>query len=117
MQPRQRKELIARKHALRSGEERGEEIELAPGEGNVLPFGAGKAPQAYVELPAGEAVDADLLQAVGHRLLRLAAPQQRADAREELARRERLGEVIVGPQLEAHDAVGFVLAPGEHDDR
>jgi hypothetical protein len=46
----------------------------------------------------------------------LAAPQDRAHARHELARRERLGEVIVAADLEAVDAVDLVvLGRQEHD--
>ena len=45
------------------------------------------------------------------------APQQRANARDELARRERLDEVVVGAELETGDAVLFLALGGEHDDR
>jgi len=42
--------------------------------------------------------------------------QDGADARQELPRVERLGEVVVGPELEADDLVDVVALGGEHDD-
>ena len=47
---------------------------------------------------------------------RLGTTQQRFDARKQLSRAERLRDVIVGAHFEAHDAVGFVAARGEHQD-
>ena len=48
---------------------------------------------------------------------RRAAAQYGLDAHDQLARAERLGDVIVRAQLKPDDAVGFVAACGEHDDR
>src|SRR5664279_1909319 len=45
------------------------------------------------------------------------APQDAAHARDELARRERLGDVVVGAELEADDAIDLVAARGEKEDR
>jgi hypothetical protein len=42
--------------------------------------------------------------------------QHRLDARHQLARVERLGQVVVGAGLEAGDAVHVVALGGEHDD-
>ena len=41
--------------------------------------------------------------------------QDRAHAGEQLARAERLGDVVVGRELEPHHAVGLVI-PAAHDD-
>jgi hypothetical protein len=49
--------------------------------------------------------------------MRLAAPQQRADARNQLLGRERLGDVVVRARLEAGDLVELFGARGEEDDR
>ena len=46
----------------------------------------------------------------------LRAAEQGPDARHQLARAERLGDVVVGPQLEADDAVRLLGAGREHDD-
>ena len=43
--------------------------------------------------------------------------QDGLDPRDELARRERLGEVVVGAELEAEQLVELVVAGGEHHDR
>ena len=45
------------------------------------------------------------------------APQRRLHARAELAHRERLGDVVVGAQLEPEDLVDLLGLGGEHDDR
>ena len=46
-----------------------------------------------------------------------AAAQHGAGASEQLARTERLYDIVVGPHFEADDAVGFVIPRGQHDDR
>jgi Ca2+-binding EF-hand superfamily protein len=51
------------------------------------------------------------------RVLRRLAAQHGVDARHELSRIERLREVVVGANLEAHDAVDVIALRGEHDDR
>src|SRR5262249_14346409 len=47
----------------------------------------------------------------------LAAAKHRTDAGDQLAQLTRLGEVIVGAELEADDAVDGARRRGEHDDR
>ena len=44
-------------------------------------------------------------------------PQERANTRAELADRERLGDVVVGAELETDHLVELVVAGGQHDDR
>lgn len=46
----------------------------------------------------------------------VAAPQHGVDAGQQLARRERLAEVVVRADLQADDAVDLVAAGGEQDD-
>ena len=53
---------------------------------------------------------------VGLRAL-LGAAEDRLDPRGELARRERLRDVVVGAELEADDPVGLLVAGGQHDHR
>ncbi len=45
------------------------------------------------------------------------AAQHRVDARDELARIERLGQVVVGAHLEADDAIDVLALGRQHDDR
>ena len=47
----------------------------------------------------------------------LAAAQHGLDPRRQLARRERLHDVVVGADLEPGDAVGLLVARGQHQDR
>ena len=46
-----------------------------------------------------------------------AAPQHSADPGDELAGRVRLGDVVVGPELEADDLVHLVVLGADHDHR
>ena len=55
-----------------------------------------------------------------HRLLRaahLGSAQRRLDAAGELAQRERLGDVVVGAQLQPHHLVDLLGLGRQHDDR
>ena len=45
------------------------------------------------------------------------APEDRLDPGDQLAWAERLGQVVVGAQLQAEDAVDLVVAGGQEDDR
>ena len=45
------------------------------------------------------------------------AAQHGADARQQFARVERLGHVVVGAEFQADDAVGLLAHRGQHDDR
>ena len=72
-------------------------------DGHLVPFGV-------------DAQIADLEHLLGRLAGRIAA-QDRLDPRDELARVERLGHVVVGAQLQPDDLVHVVAARGEHDDR
>ncbi len=50
-------------------------------------------------------------------VLRRAAPEHGADARDQLARRKWLYHVVVGAGVETHDPVGLAALGGQHDDR
>jgi hypothetical protein len=50
-------------------------------------------------------------------LPRLLPAQDRANAQRQLAGAERLGDVVVGPELEPDDAIDLLRAGGQHDDR
>ena len=49
--------------------------------------------------------------------LRRALAQARANARQQFFGRKRLGEVVVGAEIEAGNAIGDAILRGEHDDR
>lgn len=44
------------------------------------------------------------------------SPQYGFDSRDEFPGAERFGDIIVGAHFEAHDAIGFVTARGQHED-
>ena len=70
---------------------------------------------AEVEHVAAEA-DAALGGGRARRRALAVTPQHRVDARDELARVERLRQVIVGAHLEADDAIDVLALRGQHDD-
>ena len=47
----------------------------------------------------------------------LAAPEDRANTGDQLARAERFGDVVIGADLESVQPIVFLDACGEHDDR
>ena len=101
-------ELVAREHLSRVAGEEPEQVELLRGQ---LQLTAALADLAR-PLVDGEVVDGELL-AAGR--MGPGAAQHRAHARDELARRERLRDVVVRPELQPHDAVGLLAAGCQHD--
>src|SRR5260221_5120354 len=100
---------------MRSSEKHDEQAELPLAQHRCLTARGGEPARVEVQFPAIESISADSLRAaLAH--LGVAAAEHGANAREKLARAERLGDVVVGAQLEAHHAVGFVASSGEHDD-
>jgi hypothetical protein len=87
---------------------------LVSGTGSAVPFDNWRA--AAVEQPVAEMDDAAF--GIGAPpAARAAAAQHGLDAGDQLARVERLAEVIVGAHLEADDAVDRLVARGQHDHR
>src|SRR5215210_4432743 len=108
--PHPREQRAARENAARVGGERHQKLELRVREVHVpLAHRHPAARQVYLEPVVGELVltlplrDRD-------------AAHDRAHPRHQLAHRERLGHVVVGPELEAHDPVYLVVFGSEHDD-
>src|SRR3954453_2123644 len=107
-------EHVARPDAAGVRRERREDLEL-----HVRRRDLGAA---YAHAPLGE-VDAQLVDVqrllVGDRVAprHPAAPERRLDAAAELAQRERLGDVVIGAELEPEDLVDLLGLRREHDDR
>ena len=76
----------------------------------------GQCPRREVERERSER-DLALRRRRARRTVLGLAAQHRMDARDELARIERLRQVVVGAHLEPDDAVDFLALRGEHDDR
>ncbi len=75
------------------------------------PVGDGDPHPADVELHVRRA------HHLGMRQVAVDPAQNGPDTGDELARTERFRDVVVGPQLEADDAIGLLATCGEHDDR
>ena len=93
--------------------QRGEDLELDVGGRHDVAV-ARHGALARVDAQAAD-LDRALVVGVGARHAR--APQRRLHARAELAHRERLGDVVVGAELEPEDLVDLLGLGGEHDDR
>src|SRR5205814_6028882 len=107
--PHEVEQLLAREHDARVLEEAREQLELLA---RQLDRRAGDRHVARVA-PQDDVAGGEhgVLAAL------LGAPEDRLDARRELARRERLRDVVVRPELEPGDPVGLLVAGGEHHDR
>src|SRR6266850_1933550 len=116
VQARAIQNLVATQDALRRVEQGHQEIELAVAQPQPPAVARPQAAGVQVELPAVEAVGAD---SPGPALAHPgpAAAQHRPDTGEQLTQTARFREVMVGADLEAHHAVGLLVARGEHDDR
>ena len=90
--------------------------ELARGERHLRAVAAQGA-RAEVELEVAEGDGGVLARGCTGRVGGRAAAQHRVNARQQLARIEGLGQIVVGPHLQPHDAVHVLALGGEQDDR
>src|SRR5437879_1319493 len=113
--PQQLGELGSREHAVGGGQQHGQQAVFGAAQGDRLARSVDEVAGRRVEPPA---VEHEAAHAVGARLTgRMGGPaQHRLDAAEQLARIERLGDVVVGAELESDNAVHILAARGEHDD-
>src|SRR5919204_2491975 len=100
---------LAREDASGALGERHEEIELERREA-ALRAVEPHAARVAIDLQPAVAQHARLRRAIG-------APQERLQAGEQLARLERLWQIVVGADLEADDAVHRLAARREHEHR
>src|SRR4029077_10351750 len=97
VQSGQVEELVARKDAMRRTQENDEEAELAVAEPHRPPVASGQAASVEVQLPTVESVGTDAIRpALVY--LGAAAAQHGAYPREQLARAEWFGQVIICAQ-------------------
>src|SRR5215210_3097452 len=108
--PHPAQERAAREHPARARGQGHQELEL--GVGKVDLFAAGRHPAARQVDP--ESIVGQLVRALARRYRRPA--HDRPDARHKLPDGERLGYIIVSPELEADDPVYLVVAGCQHDD-
>jgi hypothetical protein len=98
--------LLARQHAPGPIEKHEEQVELGACQFDRLSVETGHMARIWFGSKASEAIDAGAIDA----WLAISTPAQNGtDARHELARIERLAEVVVGADLQADDAVDVLL--------
>ena len=114
---RQIEQLIAIEHTLRPLDQCNQQIVFAGAQRHRDAIIAQERACAGVQTPAVEMVTLGLLLGISLRRCFLAAAQDGFDPRDQLAAAERLREVIVGPHLQADDAVDLLALGGQHDDR
>ena len=112
----QQHQLLARQGLAGMAGERLEHREFAAGERHRLAF-AGEGAQGQVEMEVAETDFGRLGTGRPGRLGGWLAPKHRVDPGQQLARIERLGNVVVGAHFETDDAVDVIALGGEHDDR
>ena len=106
--PYEREQVVAGEHATRRGGQRVEQLHLPTGERELV---------AVERHAQGGQVDGQ--RADDERLLSLFrghAAQHRTDARHDLAGGEGLDDVVVRADVQAEDAVGILVARGDHED-
>lgn len=108
-------QLVAVQHPLRMRQEHHQQVELGTGQLHRLALGIGQVARTGVQRPAGKGVEpgGDLPRQVSV----VRAAQYRARPGDQFARVKRLGQVVVGAQLDADDSVHCVALRGDHDDR
>src|SRR6202165_1882381 len=106
-------QLRSRQHALWICGEHREQVELGHGEQDLLVADL-HATRGVVDLQGADAEDA---LTAGARLGQRRTPQVRVDPGREDARVERLGDVVVGANLETDDLVHLGRPAGQHDHR
>src|ERR671916_377620 len=108
--PHPAQQRAAREHPAGTGGQGDQQLEFGIGEVDL--FTVGRHPAAGKVDP--EPVVGQLVGALAGRYRRPA--HDRPDARHQLPHSERLGHVIVSPELESDDPVYLVVAGREHDD-
>ena len=104
-------QLLARQRASGILGERDQQVELIAGHRAVAPVDPDGA-RARIDLQPAEPQDA-----LGRRHAAAAPPQDGLQPGEQLARIERLRQIVVGAELEADDAVGLLALGGQHQHR
>jgi hypothetical protein len=107
--PHVHQQLLTTEDHSRPGQEVGEQVEFDRCEVDLC--------LAESDLP-GRRVELEPTMAEDHAVGSIRHPPEHGpDARHELARAERLGEVVVRPDRQPDHEIGLVVAGGEHDHR
>ena len=109
-------QLVARQHAVRMFAKRVQKIEFGARHRDLRPDRRHDLTRREVDAPAGEFIDLPRGTRLD-RVRRARAPQHRADSRQQFARIERLGEIIVGAHFETDDLVDILALRRDDNDR
>src|SRR5882724_5216125 len=112
---RQLRELVARQRLARVTHQCLQHRKLAGGQRDLFAI-LGQAAQRQVEFERAESDDHRVLGRCARRLHGGPASQHGMDAGQQFARIERLGQVVVGTDFQADDAVHVFDLGGQHDD-
>ncbi len=117
IRPGEVEKLVTRQHPLRLLHESGQQGIFRLGEIDVAPIRRDQALGRQVELPAGKADDRPQgLRSTGRSALSRPA-KHGLDPGEQFTRVEWLGQIVVGPQFQADDAVDLLHLAGQDDHR
>src|SRR5213076_3543062 len=105
---------VARENAASVLDQHREKLELAAGERYFPTLRVEQATRRDVELPLGKPVPRPR-RFCGPRRRGERSAQHRLDAGQELAQVERLGDVVVGADLEADHLIDRIAAAGDDD--
>src|SRR6267142_6150520 len=104
-------QLLTPEHATGSPDQGGQELKLLRRQLDLAPLHPDLEAVA-VDLEIADLEAGLLLLGVG----RAAPAEHGADPGDQLAWRERLGHVVIGPDLEAENLVALLHSPADHDD-
>ncbi|MNH15090.1 hypothetical protein D3C79_746970 [compost metagenome] len=110
-------QLLAAQHPLRVVEKHPEQAIFGATQGHQGAFAVEQVAGGGIQAPLAEGEQAAAFAdgQVGRQ--HAGAAQHGVDAGQQLAGRERLGQVVVGAHFEADDAIGLVVARGQHQHR
>ncbi len=104
---------VAREHPVGMLDEGAEDREFARGQRDLPALAIDKPARGQVELPMRESVDVALCSGCGGRRGAGDSAKHGPDPRQKLADVERLGDVVVGADLEADDLVDRIAATAD----
>ena len=103
-------QLFAADGPLGRVEKGGQQGIFAFGQRDPGPAGVGEPPVARIELPAAETVSTALHIPWGRGTSGLLPAQNGANSRQKLPEAERLGDIVIGPQLQSDHPVDFITS-------
>src|SRR5689334_15326650 len=108
--------MFAAERALRGFQKSDQHRVLTLGQRDLATCGIDELPGSAIELPAGKSKPATLRIRRRRGLSDIEPPQYGADACKQLTQVERLGEIVVGAELETNHAIDVIATVARDDD-